>query len=54
MRDKSQVVLPSDYAVENMAYNAAKDEYTCPDGRKLKFKRETQKITENGYCITNP
>jgi hypothetical protein len=23
-----------------MAYNAKKDEYVCPDGRKLKFRRE--------------
>lgn len=39
------------YSVENMAYNAAKDEYTCPDGRKLKFRRETKKTTENGYVV---
>ena len=39
------------YSVENMAYNAAKDEYTCPDGRKLKFRRESKKTTENGYVV---
>ena len=40
------------YAVENMAYNAERDEYTCPDGRKLKFKRESKKTTENGYTVS--
>ena len=40
------------YTVENMPYNANRDEYTCPDGRKLKFRRESQKTTENGYTIS--
>lgn len=40
------------YAVENMEYNPKKDEYTCPDGRKLKFKRESTKTTENGYVVS--
>ena len=40
------------YTVENMEYNATKDEYTCPNGRKLKFKRESTKTTENGYTIS--
>ena len=35
-----------------MKYNAKKDEYTCPDGRKLKFKREITKTTENGYTVS--
>ena len=40
------------YTVENMEYNAKKDEYTCPNGRKLKLKRESAKTTENGYTIS--
>ena len=40
------------YAVENMEYDPKKDEYTCPDGRKLKFKREITKTTENGYTVS--
>lgn len=40
------------YTVENMEYNEKKDEYTCPNGRKLKFKRESKKTTENGYVIS--
>ena len=39
------------YSVENMAYDPRKDEYTCPDGRKLKFRRESKKTTENGYVV---
>ena len=39
------------YSVENMAYDPKKDEYTCPDGRKLKFRRESKKTTENGYVV---
>ena len=49
---KKKTYKTNTYAVENMAYNGAKDEYTCPDGRKLKFKRETQKTTENGYTVS--
>ena len=40
------------YTVENMTYNARRDEYTCPNGRMLKFKRESKKTTENGYVIS--
>ena len=40
------------YAVENMEYNEKRDEYICPDGRKLKFRRETTKTTENNYTIS--
>ena len=40
------------YAVENLLYNAIKDYYLCPDGRKLKFRRESTKTTENGYSIS--
>ena len=39
------------YSVENMTYDPKKDEYTCPDGRKLKFRRESKKTTENGYVV---
>ena len=49
---KKKTYKTDPYAVENMAYNEARDEYTCPDGRKLKFKRETQKTTENGYTVS--
>ena len=49
---KKKTYKTNPYTVENMAYNEAKDEYTCPDGRKLKFKRETQKTTENGYTVS--
>lgn len=35
------------YSVENMAYDPKKDEYTCPDGRNLKFRRESKKTTES-------
>ena len=40
------------YTVENMPYDAKRDEYTCPDGRKLKFRSESQRTTENGYTIS--
>ena len=40
------------YTPENMLYNAKKDEYICPGGRKLKFKRESSKNTENGYTVS--
>ena len=37
---KKRTYKANSYAVENMAYNEKRDEYTCPGGRKLKFKRE--------------
>ena len=40
------------YTPENMPYDAKRDEYTCPDGRKLKFRSESKKTTENGYMIS--
>ena len=49
---KKKTYKTNPYAVENMVYNESKDEYTCPDGKKLKFKRETQKTTENGYTVS--
>ena len=39
------------YSAENMMYDPKKDEYTCPDGRKLKFRREKVQTTENGYTV---
>ena len=40
------------YVTDNMPYNAKKDEYTCANGRKLRFKYERTRTTENGYSIT--
>lgn len=40
------------YVADHMSYNAKKDEYTCANGRKLKFRREHTRVTENGYSIT--
>ena len=40
------------YTVENMEYNVTKDEYICPNGKKLKFRREKNTTTENGYTIS--
>ena len=49
---KTRKYKANPYTVENMKYNVKKDEYTCPNGRKLKFKRESTKATENGYMIS--
>ena len=40
------------YLAENMPYNPQRDEYICPDGRHLKFQRERQRISENGYTVS--
>ena len=50
--NKKRSYKTNPYAVENMTYNEGKDEYTCPDGRKLKFRRESTKTTENGYVVS--
>ena len=49
---KKKTYKTNPYAVENMKYNTGKDEYTCPNGRKLKFRRESTKTTENGYTVS--
>ena len=53
MRNKSQVVIPLDLEIcipkedfvfkvaENMRYDERRDEYICPDGRRMKFLRES-------------
>ena len=40
------------YVADNMPYNAKRDEYICANGKKLKFRRERTRITENDYSIT--
>ncbi len=40
------------YSAENMMYDPKKDEYTCPDGRKLKFRKEKVETTANGYTVS--
>ena len=40
------------YVTDNMPYNAKKDEYICANGKRLKFRRERTRTTENGYSIT--
>ena len=40
------------YVADNMPYNAKRDEYTCANGKKLKFRRERTRTTGNGYSIT--
>ena len=49
---KKKTYKTDPYAVENMEYDAKRDEYTCPDGRKLKFIKEVSKTTENGYVVS--
>ena len=40
------------YTAENMIYNAKKDEYICPNERKLKFQKSSTETTENGYTVS--
>ena len=40
------------YTPENMPYDAKRDEYICPNGRKLKFRSESRTTTENGDTIS--
>lgn len=49
---KKRTYKANPYSVENMVYDAKRDEYTCPRGRKLKFKRESIKTGENGYDVS--
>ena len=49
---KKKTYKTDPYAVENMKYDAKRDEYTCPDGRRLKFIKEISKTTENRYVVS--
>ena len=40
------------YSAENMRYDERRDEYICPDGRRMKFLRESVRTTENGYTVS--
>lgn len=48
---KTRKYKTTPYSVDNMDYDAKRDAYICPDGRRLKFKGEITKTTENGYSI---
>lgn len=39
----------SPYRVENMAYDAETDQYTCPQGKKLNYIYSKEVRSENGY-----
>ena len=39
------------YRVENLPYNAEKDEYLCPEGKSLKFSHVKNSQTDLGYNI---
>ena len=49
---KRKTYKTNPYSIENMEYDRNRDEYICPNGRKLKFKRESTKTTENGYTVS--
>ena len=49
---KKRTYKTKPYSAENMPYDEKRDEYICPDGRKLKFIRERTRITENGYTVS--
>ena len=48
---KKKTYKANPYTVENMEYDSKKDEYTCPRGRKLKYRYSSKKNTEAGYEI---
>ena len=48
---KKRTYKTNPYSAENMPYDERRDEYTCPNGRKLKFVRESVRTTENGYTV---
>lgn len=37
------------FRVENLPYDAERDEFTCPDGQKLRYQYTSQYTTDNGY-----
>lgn len=37
------------FRIDNLPYNEAEDNYTCPEGKKLSFTGEYKKINDNGY-----
>ena len=49
---KKRSYKANSYVADNMPYSPKKDEYTCANGRKLKFRYERTRTTENGYSIT--
>ena len=48
-RSKTKKYRSNKYAVENLPYDAEKDEFTCVKGEKLVFCGEGKKTTVNGY-----
>ena len=49
---KKRTYKTNPYSAENMQYDEKRDEYICPDGRRLRFTRESMRVTENGYTVS--
>ncbi|HOP31613.1 MAG TPA: IS1182 family transposase [Spirochaetota bacterium] len=41
------------FRVENLPYDPASDEFTCPAGKKLRYTDDKVRITDNGYIQKN-
>jgi hypothetical protein len=48
-RERKKNYKPDPFSAENMAYDVEKDEFSCPNGKSLKYQKTIQTITENGY-----
>lgn len=48
-KEKKKKFKENPYRVENLIYNSAEDNYTCPAGKKLFYAFDKEYITDNGF-----
>ena len=48
-REKKRKHQDNPYLRDNMSYDSHKDEFTCPQGRKLKYEKTVKNISDNGF-----
>lgn len=51
-KSKTRKYKADKFRPEHLIYNVEKDEYICPNNKRLTFQRETKYVTENNYETT--
>lgn len=51
---KSDVIREHQFRAESFAYDAVKDEFTCPANKRLRFVNTSPYTSKNGYLTDRP
>lgn len=48
-REQKKRYQPDPFKVENMPYDPERDQFICPQGKRLQYRRTEHRMTKNGY-----